>query len=259
MKLYVIPNIYELEKWCKLSSDYNLGFEYNDFFNTNILDNKYLLDERIEAYASLGRNGDTLHGVFFDINFDSVDSKIKEISMMRARQVLDIARILKCKAVIFHTNYQTWIKDKTYKEKWVNSNAQVYKTLLDEYRDISIYVENMFDNDPNLLARLASEIKGENRFGVCLDVAHAHISNVSLDVWFEKLSPYIKHIHLNDNDGVYDLHGYLSSGNLDYKYVLDKVNEIGNDKEITILLEMNKYEDVVKSLSIIGGGGYGFK
>ena len=76
-------------------------------------------------------------------------------------------------------------------------------------------------------------------------------------LWFPTMP--LKHIHLNDNDGVYDLHGYLSSGNLDYKYVLDKVNEIGNDKEITILLEMNKYEDVVKSLSIIGGGGYGSK
>jgi sugar phosphate isomerase/epimerase len=257
MKFYIIPNIKDINKWNDLSYKYNLGFEYNDFYLPNILDDKDSLDLLIEKYLKLNRKDDTLHGVFFDINFASVDRNIKEISIKRAKTSLEIATKLNCKAVIFHTNYQTWIKDNKYKDSWVKESAKVYKELLNEYPQISIYVENMFDDDPILLSRLAEELKDEIRFGVCLDVAHAHISSTPLKMWFDKLSPYIKHIHLNDNDKVLDLHSALSEGNLDYKYVLSKVLEL--DDKITILLEMNKYDDVIKSLKVIGGDFYDFK
>jgi sugar phosphate isomerase/epimerase len=42
------------------------------------------------------------------------------------------------------------------------------------------------------------------KINVCLDFAHANISKTPIDEWFNKLKPYIKHIHLNDNDGLVD-------------------------------------------------------
>ena len=164
MKLYVIPQIKELNKWIELSSKYDLGFEYNDFFNPSILDNEEDLKERIEVYKQLNRNGDTLHGVFFDINFASNDKKIKEISISRAISSLKIAEELNCKGVVFHTNYQTWIKDEKYRNTWLKDTVKVYKELLNKFPNIDIYVENMFDEDPKLLSELVKELKEEKHF-----------------------------------------------------------------------------------------------
>ena len=80
MKYYVIPNLSELDKYLKLASDYNLGFEYNDFFDPNLLDNNEKLNDTISKYQSLKRKGDTLHGVFYDINKGSIIRKSKIIT-----------------------------------------------------------------------------------------------------------------------------------------------------------------------------------
>ena len=248
MKLYVIPKINELDRWLKLSSEFNLGFEYNEFYNPLILEDEFKVEELVERYKKLNRIGDTLHGVFFDINFVSADPRIKNISIERAKSSLDIATKLNCKAVIFHTNYQTWIKDDAYRDMWVKETAKVYRDLLNLYPDIDIYVENMFDEDPVLLAKLAEELSNEKHFGVCLDIAHAYISNTPLDIWFDLLDPYIKHIHLNDNDKYADLHLALGKGSLDIKYIIQKISRY---KDITVLLEMKSYDDIIESMEVL--------
>ena len=248
MKLYVIPHLEEIDKWISLSKEYNLGFEYNEFFNPNVLDNEHLLNELITKYKDLNRNADTLHGVFFDINLVSNDQNIKEVSLERVISSLKIAEKLKCKGVVFHTNYQTWIKSESYKNMWIKESVKVYKKLLDMFPNLDIYVENMFDDDPMMLSILAEKLKDEKHFGVCLDVAHAFISNTDLDIWFNELKPYIKHIHLNDNDKNADLHLALGEGCLNIEYVFEMINKLD---DVTVLLEMNKYEDVVKSLNVI--------
>ena len=248
MKIYVIPQINEIKKWEKLSIDYNLGFEYNDFYDPKLLDNKEKLNQLIEMYKKLDRKNDTLHGVFFDINFASVDPLIKKISIERAISSLNIARALKCKAVIFHTNYEPWIKSDVYRENWVNQSFEVYDYLLNMFPDINIFVENMFDGDPILLEKLALKLKDKANFGICLDIGHAHISNTTLDVWFERLLPYVKHIHLNDNNKDADSHLALGDGNLDVAYVLQRIGKLD---DITVLLEMNNIKDVITSIEVI--------
>ena len=139
MRFYVIPNLNEIDKWNELSLSLNLGYEYNDFYNPCLLDNEDKLNDIIEKYKLLNRKNDTLHGVFFDINFASADSKIKDISIRRAKASLEIASKLNCKAVIFHTNYQTWIKNNDYKKLWVENSKNVYKELLNEFLNVNIY------------------------------------------------------------------------------------------------------------------------
>ena len=215
-KYYVIPNMLEIDKYLELSKKYDLGFEYNDFFEPSLLDNEVALNRRINDAIKLGRLNDTIHGVFYDIVLDSSDSKIRKISYERVKSSLEIASKLKCKGVVFHTNYITWMKTDFYKDNWINLNKKVYLDLIEEYKDLEIYIENMFDLDPYLLERLVREIN-HPRIGVCLDIAHASISNVEIDEWFRVLGKYIKHIHINDNDRISDTHSELGKGIIDYR------------------------------------------
>ena len=40
MRYFVVPNLKEKEKYIELSKKYNLGFEYNEFFIPDILDDE---------------------------------------------------------------------------------------------------------------------------------------------------------------------------------------------------------------------------
>ena len=253
MKYYVIPNLNEINKYLDLSNEYNLGFEYNEFFNPKLLDNENELNDVINQYKKLGRKNDTMHGVFYDITLDSNDPKIASISYERVKKSLDIATKLNCKAVIFHTNYITWMKDEKYRDNWVNKNKEIYLKLIEEYKDLEIYIENMFDLDPDLLYRLVSEINHE-RIGVCLDVAHAAISGLDIECWFNKLKKYIKHIHINDNDLKIDSHTEIGKGLIDYKKVYQYINEL--NQNITILIEIKDYDKTLNSIKYLKAGDY---
>ena len=253
MKYYVIPNLNEIDKYLNLSKEYNLGFEYNEFFMPDLLDDENKLNEVINEYKALNRVGDTLHGVFFDITRDSSDPKIKKISYERVKSSLDIASKLKCKGVVFHTNYITWMKDEFYRNKWIKENKEAYLKLIEEYKDLEIYIENMFDLNPFMLKRLIEEIN-HPRIGVCLDIAHAAISGIDISEWFNALGKYIKHIHINDNDKVIDSHSELGKGIIDYREAYRYINKLNNN--VSILIEIKDYDKTVNSLKYLKEGAF---
>ena len=245
MRYYVIPNLKEKEKYIELSKKYNLGFEYNEFFIPDTLDDENKISDILCEYKKLNRTMDTLHGAFFDIVLDSMDQRIQKISFDRVKKSLEIADKLGCKGVIFHTNYITWMKDLKYRRRWIEYNKRAYLSLIEEFPNLEIYIENMFDLDPYLLKDLVQEIDHE-RIGVCLDFAHANISNTSLDTWFYELKPYIKHIHINDNDGTIDSHDEIGKGSIDFKKVFEYIHQL--DDKTTILIEISDYNKAVASI-----------
>ncbi|MCR5113032.1 MAG: sugar phosphate isomerase/epimerase [Acholeplasmatales bacterium] len=253
MKYYVIPTLKDLDKYLDLAKKFNLGFEYNEFFMPNILDDYELLNKTLESYKSLNRINDTMHGVFFDIVLDSRDEKIRKISEDRVEESIKIAKSLNCKGVVFHTNYITWMKDEAYKARWVKMNGDFYLSMVNKYSDIEIYVENMFDLDPILLRRLM-EYTNNPRIKVCLDIAHASISKVEIKDWFKELGKYIGHLHINDNDKIIDMHEELGKGLIDYKKAYKYINML--DDNTSILIEISNFDKVYNSIKYLKDGGY---
>ena len=247
--VYIIPQKDQIEESLRLSKEYNAYFEYNDFFLPAILDDEEKKKEMIEFYKSLPRNrsNDTLHGAFLDVTLHSTDARIREISELRVRQSMDIAKELGIRGVIFHTNMIANFKDAAYMKNWVAANAAFYKKMLTEYPGMYIFVENMFDFDPQLLTELAQELKDEEYFGVCLDYAHAAISKVPASEWLEVLQPYIRHMHINDNDLMNDLHKSVGQGRIDYKEYTRLMNE--HEMECSVLVEVSQLEDQIASLA----------
>jgi len=244
MKYYIIPNLKDLNKALKYSKEYDLGFEYNDFFNPDILDNKDLLKKSFDTYKNLNRINDTFHGVFYDICLNSNDSKIRKISEDRVEKSIKLAKKLNCKGVVFHTNYIDFMAgSKIYKESYLKLNSEFYIKMANKY-DIDIYIENMFDQTPDMLFELVKRCNHE-KINVCLDFAHANISKTPIDVWFNKLKKYIKHIHLNDNDGLIDSHSEIGKGNIDFKHIKELINEL--DDDTSVLIEISDVDTAIKS------------
>ncbi len=249
-KLYCIPRLNHIEQWEKIAAQYGAVFEYNDFFMPQLLDAPEQLEKVIAAYESIprDRSEDTLHGVFFDIVIGSEDRRIAEVCEYRLRQSMSIAQRLGVKAVVFHTNYITNFNVESYKKRWVDENAKMLQKLLRDYEGLQIYIENMFDITPELLVQLAERMSSEERFGVCLDIAHANLSACPLETWVEQLGPYIKHLHVNDNFGKEDSHYAIGEGEIDWN-ILNHPMLL--ERKPSILLEVRDDESFLRSVQYL--------
>ena len=120
------------------------------------------------------------------------------------------------------------------------------KKILKEYPNQSIYLENMFDDTPQLLTVLAERMVGEPRFAVCLDTAHAFISGSSLDSWFQSMAPYVAHLHLNDNNKHEDLHHPVGMGAFPWDEFQKWVSSL--ERKPSVLIEVRTFAELQKSV-----------
>ncbi len=245
MNYHGIPDIKHLEEWEQLK----IPFEYNDFMLPGMLERKEEVHWRIEEYLQLDRDRseDTMHGPFLDITVHSDDILIRKASDYRIRQACEIALRLQVKAIILHTNFIPNFYDKNYRQGWVDKNEAYMTGLLEDYPGLSVYMENMFDEEPDCLLALARRMKGK-RFAICLDLAHAHISRTEILKWQEVCAPYIAHYHINDNHGVIDEHLPVGEGNIAWEEILPCLC-----KDASVLLEVNSLEKYKKSRAYLFG------
>ena len=218
-----------------------------------MLDDADECDRRINIYKSLDRDRseDTLHGVFLDICVNSDDPKIFAVSDLRVHQSMEIAKTLGVRAVIFHTNHIPNFRLQSYRKNWLLRNAAYWKNLLEEYPDTEIFLENMFDEEPDLLAALAEELKDVPHFGVCLDFAHAYLSQTALPAWSDALHAYTKHIHINDNFKQEDTHNPVGNGTLPWDVYRSFVASIPPEKLPSVLIEVRSHKDLIASVDFM--------
>lgn len=252
-EIYIIPDRKCIAESLGLTEEYQALFEYNDFFLPSVLDDEKCLNDRKNFYMSLPRkrHKDLLHGAFFDVTVHSEDPLIRDVSELRVRQSMDIAEELGIRGVIFHTNRIPNFRTVSYENHWLDSNEIFWRKILSEYPNLEVLLENMFDEEPNLLAELAERFTDEPRFGVCFDYAHAQVFGKSHEIenWVEKLMPYVKHMHINDNDLKSDLHQAIGEGRIDWA----RYNKFMERWSVncSVLIEVNGIEVQKKSLQFM--------
>lgn len=253
--LYCIPTLGQLGDYVKFSERYGAGFEYNDFFIPDILDDEVVKKRIINEYLNTGRDisRDTLHGAFLDVCVNSADSRIFKVSDMRVRQSMDIAVKMGLYAVVFHTNYIVNFRLQSYLDSWLDRNEEYWRQILKDYPKQRIYIENMFDDSPELLEKLARRMTDEPRFMVCLDTAHAMISGSPFEPWLTRLKPYVGHIHINDNNGMEDLHQPVGSGCFDWNIFNNWILSL-KDKP-SVLIEVRSYDELMDSVKYMEKNG----
>lgn len=251
----IIPDINNLNKSLELAREYSLGYEYNDFYIPNVLDDKEKLQQIVNAYKyhELPQYT-TIHGAFFDVIPFSPDEKIREISLLRIEQSIEAAMMIGAKAVVFHTNYNPFLNTDAYVSSFVQKNIEIWGRILEKYTEISVYIENMFDTSPDIMEKISEGLCKYPNYGVCLDYAHASISGVAPEIWAERLGKYVKHIHVNDNDLISDLHLAWGSGKIDRNMFYECYNKYMSDA--TILIETTSIENQLLSIEVMKKEGF---
>ena len=240
-----IPEIRRIDEWTALSEQKDIAFEYNDFFIPSCLNDETEYKRRVKIYQGLNRRPgrDTLHGAFFDIAVNSEDRLIRELCRRRCEESVVTALSLNCRGVVFHTNYIVGFQSEPYRNDWVKKCAEFYHELAERYPQIDILVENMFDDSPNMLGRLAAECRDLPNFGVCFDASHAAVWNRPMKEWTDVLGRYVKHIHLNDSIPPADSHLPLGEGTMRFDFLKEKPFPIAE----SVLLEVQGIDNFRKS------------
>ena len=254
-QLLIIPDRKDIKSGLDIAREYGAGFEYNDFFAPDVLDDSELCRKITEEYRQLPLPAYcTLHGAFYDVIVFSVDKRIREVSDLRVRQSVKAAENIGARAVVFHTNYDPFFSWRSYIEGWLDATEKYWSGILSEYPDVNIYFENMFDKSPDVMAELAERLRGYGNFGICLDYAHAALTPVPQEEWVKKLGKYVRHIHINDNDLLGDLHLAVGKGKIDWDefYRLYRQYMPG----ASVLIETASYENQRLSLEKLSTDGF---
>ncbi len=256
---YVIPHLDNISESLALAQEYNFGFEYNDFFSPDVLCDPDKVKSLAKEYKSHRLPGHcTLHGAFLDVTVFSDDKEICRVSRKRVIQSMDAARIIGAEAVIFHTNHNPLLKSEGYIKNWLDRNENFWRDIIPSYPEISVYMENMFDDSPDMLSAVAEKLSDLKNFGVCFDYAHAMSFGraVPIDEWVSKLAPYVKHLHINDNDLVHDLHLPVGSGKIDWNKFAEYFSRYFTNCtvliETTAVADQRKSAEYLKKLGLFG-------
>lgn len=217
----VVPSYEHIDSTLELVKTYQVAFEYNDFMMPRMLDDAVKCKRVIEFYKSLDRDRsmDTLHGAFLDICVHSSDSLIRDASRKRVYQSMEIAQELGVRGVVFHSNTIPNFCAPYYQKQWIGDNTEFWRQAAKDFPKLDIYMENMFDMDSGCITQLGKNLEDVKNFGLCLDYAHASVFGVreSRSHWFEVMTPYVKHMHINDNDLLDDQHLAVGSGKIDWE------------------------------------------
>ena len=254
-QVLIIPNRGNMVRYLELAREYNVGFEYNDFYDPVILEDEKKTEEVIATYKKEALPlYTTIHGAFLDVIPFSADKKIREVADLRIDQSIDIARRIGAKAVVFHTNYNPYLNALNYVDTWVVNNMMYWSRKLRENPDMNIYLENMFEKSPDILEALSEGLCQYENYGVCLDYSHAYLSELNPRGWAKRLSPYIKHVHINDTDGRRDLHLAWGDGVMSRDRFYEDYERYMPDA--TVLVETSAEGNAVRSLELLREEGF---
>lgn len=254
--IYLIPEYGNMERSLKLAKEYGCAFEYNDFYLPEVLDDPGKQEKIIEYYAKYRTDfsKDTLHGAFLDVTVHSSDPLIRQTSELRVRQSMEIAKRMGVRGVVFHTGRLAGFRVAYYLKQWMEMNLAFFEKLAEEYPGQQIFMENMFDEAPDVLAGFAEQMAQRAAgFGICLDYAHSALTDCAQEEWIKRLAPWIRHMHINDNDLDNDLHGPVGSGRIDWRQYNELMETYGINA--TVLVEVKGYEAQKKSLEYMSRNG----
>lgn len=102
-----------------------------------------------------------------------------------------------------------------------------------------------------LLRRLADDLSDGPRFGACYDMAHSYLSQTPLTEWNQALLPYVRHLHINDNNKTQDTHRPVGSGSLPWNLYAQLFASCPSGQNPSVLIEVRSYEDLAASVSYL--------
>lgn len=247
----------DISKHIALARAHGVGIEIQVYgYDPNLLDGDWQTLVSQHRRLLHGFEGEiALHGAFYEMYSASVDQRVSALTRERYLLNLRIAAELGACHVVFHANYLPAIRHPTYLPDWTERQANFWGRLVDEAGRLGVIIalENMWEPDPTIIAGVLEQVDSPY-LAACLDVGHVHLYSDSLpfSAWVDRLRDRLVHCHINNNRGLYDEHLPLDAaeGIIDYQAILPLLRSL--PRPPLIVLEMDRLEDLERSLRYLG-------
>lgn len=193
----------------ELARRYGLGVEITELAYAPMLDRPGMVEtlrRKNEGIRSLW-----LHAPFAELCPCAIDPLVREVALRRYRQTLAAAQALGVCRMVVHGGFIPLVY---FPEWYVEQSVQFWQEFLPEVPDgFTIALENVMEPGPQMLTDIVRQVD-DPRLGLCLDVGHANtqVSAVPPLEWIALMAPWLRHVHLHNNQGALDVHAGLAEG-----------------------------------------------
>ncbi len=174
-----------------------------------------------------------LHAPFAELSPCAIDPRVREVVMLRFRQTVQAALALGIRRIVVHSGYIPLV----YFPEWFTARSvEFWREFLRGAPDgLCLALENVMEPGPDMLVQIAAGVD-DPRFGLCLDVGHANtrVSETPPLDWIAPMAPWLRHVHLHNNDGDWDLHDVLGQGMIPMPDILAALAELSPAADYTI-------------------------
>ena len=232
----------------QLACRYALGFEVTAFCMAAALEDSAAVSAAEAETVDIARRW--LHAPFAELHPCAIDPLVRDIAVKRYRQTIAMARRLGIRRIVIHDGYVPFVY---FPEWFVEQSVLFWRELLaDVPESMVLAVENVMEPGPEMLVQIAEQVN-DPRLGLCLDVGHANASTSKTPplAWIAPMAPWLRHVHLHNNAGDWDLHDPLGKGTIPMEQVLDTLLEQCQAATYTI-----ENQDCAPSLDWLAQRGY---
>ncbi|MDR2018037.1 MAG: sugar phosphate isomerase/epimerase [Syntrophobacterales bacterium] len=196
----------------------SLGIGMEIYLENHLLE-ELVASEVRELRSNIEGNGleCTVHAPFMDLSPGGYDREVRRITREKLKKTVEIAALLRAKAVVCHPGYDKWRFNRNDK-LWLDRSIETWTEVLREAEGgLMVLVENIFEEQPSTLIELFDHFREENLW-FCFDSGHFNLfSTVSLDGWLTPLKGHIREMHLHDNHGGWDEHLPVGAGTFPFR------------------------------------------
>ena len=214
-----------------LARRWRLGCEDITFSYAPMLDDPAALPQTANRVAGLSRLW--LHAPFAELIPCAIDPLVRQTAQHRFRQTLAAAQKLGIRQVVLHGGF---IPHVYFPEWYVEQAVLFWRDFLQEVPpDFVLALEIVMEPSPDTLVSIAAGVD-DPRLGLCLDVGHANtcVSETPPMDWLAPMAPWLRHVHLHNNQGDTDLHAPLGEGNIPMRQIIDTVLQAAPEATFTI-------------------------
>ena len=190
------------------------------------------------------------HAPFAELAPCAIDPLVRQVTEKRYRQAVDLARELGVRRLVIHGGF---VPQVYFPEWYVEQSVWFWREFLrDVPADMTLALENVMEPSPETLVSIAAQID-DPRLGLCLDVGHANtcVSETPPMDWIAPMAPWLRHVHLHNNQGDTDLHAPLGEGNIPMRQIIDTVLQAAPEATFTI-----ENQNALPSLHWLAAQGY---
>ena len=211
-----------------------------------------------------GRLG--IHGPFWGVPIDSMDSEVRAVVSRRMLQGLEVCEVLGATHMVVHSPYTAWMYNNfPALPAWISGvDDRVHDTLAPAVKraeeiGTTIVLENIEDKNPQDRVDLALSFNSK-AIAVSVDTGHAELSRHMCgapppDHFIRTAGAHLQHVHLQDIDGYGDRHWQIGTGCITWHGVFEALAEL--DQSPRLVLELKDYTKIPPSMTYLEREGLG--